>query len=109
MSLGITVGHHSASLKMPNGDHRDRFFYPTLTLMIYFYILRKPLVEFPGRDPSPPLDHSVPCVCPSSMNVVFPVCIIELLGHCKGGKFSIHIWTWFGYFICSRREIGFYI
>ena len=30
----ITVCHHSASLVMPNGDPRDRFFYPTLTLMI---------------------------------------------------------------------------
>ena len=25
--------------------------------------------------------------------------IIELLGHCKGGNFNIHIWAWFGYFI----------
>ena len=33
--------------------------------------------------------------------------IIELLGHCKGGNFNIHIWAWFGYFICSRREIRF--
>ena len=36
-------------------------------------------------------------------------CIIELLGHCKGGNFKIHIWAWFGYFICSRREIRFYL
>ena len=34
--------------------------------------------------------------------------IIELLGHCKGGYFNIHIWAWFGYFICSKREIRFY-
>ena len=34
MSLGITVCHHSASLVLPNGDPRDGFFYPTLTLMI---------------------------------------------------------------------------
>ena len=40
LSLGITVCHHSASLMMPNGDPRDRFFYSTLTLMIYSYILR---------------------------------------------------------------------
>ena len=39
MSLGITVCHHSASLMMPNGDPRDRFFYPTLTLMIDSYNL----------------------------------------------------------------------
>ena len=38
-SLGITVCHHSASLMMPNGDPRDRFFYPTLTLMIDSYSL----------------------------------------------------------------------
>ena len=35
--------------------------------------------------------------------------IIELLGHCKGGNFNIHIWALFGYFICSRREIRFYL
>ena len=29
---------HSASLVMPNGDPRDEFFYPTLTLMIDTYI-----------------------------------------------------------------------
>ena len=34
---------------------------------------------------------------------------IELLGHCKGGNFNIQIWVWFGYFICSRREIRFYL
>ena len=41
-SLRITVCHHSASLVMPNCDPRDRFFYPTLTLMIearFFYKL----------------------------------------------------------------------
>ena len=37
LSLGITVFHHSVSLGMPNGDPRDRFFYPTLTLMIDSY------------------------------------------------------------------------
>ena len=36
-SLGITVCHHSASFKMPNGDPVDGFFYPTLTLMIDSY------------------------------------------------------------------------
>ena len=35
--------------------------------------------------------------------------IIELLGHCKGGNFNIHFWTWFGYFFCSKREIRFYL
>ena len=35
--------------------------------------------------------------------------IIELLGHCKGSNFNIHIWAWLGYFICSRREIKFYL
>ena len=36
-SLVITVWHHSASLVMPNSDPRDRYFYPTLTLMIDSY------------------------------------------------------------------------
>ena len=35
--------------------------------------------------------------------------IIELFGHCKGDNFNIHIWAWFGYFICSRRDIRFYL
>ena len=33
LSLGITVGHHSASLVMPISDTRDRFFYPHHTPM----------------------------------------------------------------------------
>ena len=32
--LAITVCHHSASLVMPICDPRDKFFYPTLTLVI---------------------------------------------------------------------------
>ena len=35
--------------------------------------------------------------------------IIKQLGHCKCGNFTIHIWAWFGYFICPRREIRFYL
>ena len=37
--------------------------------------------------------------------------IIELLGHCKGGKFTcnIYICAWFGYFICRRKKITFYL
>ena len=38
LSLWIPVCHHSACLVMPNGDPWDRFFYPTLTLMIDSYI-----------------------------------------------------------------------
>ena len=38
-SLVITVCHHSASLLMPNGDPRDEFFYPTLTLIVDSYII----------------------------------------------------------------------
>ena len=34
---------------------------------------------------------------------------MELFGFCKGGNFNIHIWAWFGYFICSKREIRFYL
>ena len=33
-SVPLDHCHHSASLVMPNGDPRDGFFYPTLTLMI---------------------------------------------------------------------------
>ena len=36
-------------------------------------------------------------------------CIMELFGFYKGGNFNIHIWAWFGYFICSKREIRFYL
>ena len=35
--------------------------------------------------------------------------IIKLLGLCKGGNLYIHIWAWFGYLICSRREIRLYL
>ena len=38
-SLAIIDCHHSASLVMPIGDSRDRFFYLTLTLMIDSYII----------------------------------------------------------------------
>ena len=38
-SLGITVCIHAASLVITNGDPRDGFFYPTLTLMIDSYII----------------------------------------------------------------------
>ena len=27
-------------------------------------------------------------------------CITWLFSYCKGGNFNIHIWAWFGYFIC---------
>ena len=33
-SLRITVCHHSANFVMPKGESQDRFFYPTLTLMM---------------------------------------------------------------------------
>ena len=35
--LKITVCHHSANLVMRNGEHWNRFFYPTLKLMIDLY------------------------------------------------------------------------
>ena len=41
MSLGITVSHHLASQVMPNSDPRDRYFYPTITLIIDSYSLGK--------------------------------------------------------------------
>ena len=34
---------------------------------------------------------------------------IFILLDCKGGNFNIHIWVWFGYFICLGREIRFYL
>ena len=34
---------------------------------------------------------------------------MQLFGLCKGDNFDIHIWTWFGYFICERKEIRFYL
>ena len=36
-------------------------------------------------------------------------CLIELLDHCKGSKFNIHIWAWFSYLIGSRGEFRFYL
>ena len=39
LSLGITACHHLANLVVPNGEPRDRFFYPTLTLMMDSYCL----------------------------------------------------------------------
>ena len=39
LSLAITIYHHSTSLVMSIGDPLDGFFYPTLTLMMGFYIL----------------------------------------------------------------------
>ena len=43
----ITVCHHSASLVIPNGDPRDGFFYPTLTLMkdSYTFLIISKLYE----------------------------------------------------------------
>ena len=38
-SLRITICHYSASLVMPNGNPRDGYFYPTLSLMIHSYSL----------------------------------------------------------------------
>ena len=37
MPFVITVCHRSASLVMPNCDPRDRFFFPTLTLVMNSY------------------------------------------------------------------------
>ena len=38
-SLAIIVCHHSACLMMPNGDPRDKFFFPTLTFITDSYRL----------------------------------------------------------------------
>ena len=47
-SLAITVWHHSASLVMPDSDHRDGFFYLDLPLtrMIDPYII---IIHHPGK------------------------------------------------------------
>ena len=45
----------------------------------------------------------------ASKNMSGDSCIMELFSFCKGGYFNIHIWAWFGYFICSKRGISFYI
>ena len=54
MSFWITVCHHSASLVMPNGLPRDRFFYHILTLMIHSYIIwrKHPIIS----------RHGAPCI-----------------------------------------------
>ena len=39
LPLTISLCHHSASLVMPIGDPQDRFFYPTLTLMMDSFTL----------------------------------------------------------------------
>ena len=39
-SLRLSVCHHLASLMIPNSDPRDGFTYPTLTLMVDYYIIR---------------------------------------------------------------------
>ena len=61
-SLGITVCHHSASLVMPIRDPRDRFFYPTLTLMIDSYILahRIRILEILPWDRKSHLTYAIP-------------------------------------------------
>ena len=40
--LAITVCHHLASLVMPIDDPRDKFFYPTLTLIILLISQTRP-------------------------------------------------------------------
>ena len=41
--------------------------------------------------------------------VAVVVVVVVVFAYCKGGNFNIHIWAWFGYFICSPREISFYL
>ena len=35
--------------------------------------------------------------------------IIELSALCRGGNFNIHIWAWFGCFVCWAGGNGFYL
>ena len=53
-SLWITNCQHSARLVIPNGDLRDGYFYPILTLMIDSFILPfslEFLIILKGNDP----------------------------------------------------------
>ena len=44
-----------------------------------------------------------------SVVVIKVINIINILGHCKGSNYYIHIWAWFGYFTCSIEDIRFYL
>ena len=35
-----------------------------------------------------------------SCEIIMAAADVEKLYYCKGGNFDIHIWAWFGYFIC---------
>ena len=35
--------------------------------------------------------------------------IIKPSALCKGGNFNIHIWAWFGCFVCWTGDNGFYL
>ena len=37
--------------------------------------------------------------------ILLTIGITWLFAYSKGGNFNIHIWAWFGYFICLGREI----
>ena len=45
MEKSVPRDHRLSSLVMPNDDPREGFFYPTLTLMIDSYILRKTFTD----------------------------------------------------------------
>ena len=55
------------------------------------------------RSGSPDLDPN------RLQRLTLPPCINRLFAYCKGGNFNIHIWAWFGYFICLGKEIRFYL
>ena len=78
----------SPSLSMPNGDNMDGLFYPTPTLMMDSY------------SPTNCLSGDISTNCPT---------YYLFFAFCKGGNFNIHIWVWFGYFICLGREVRFYL
>ena len=66
-SIAITVRHLSAGLVLPNGDPRDGFFLPTLTLMIDSYNINSwpgllnPDLSFFEKQKLTPSDHDTHC------------------------------------------------
>ena len=83
---------------MPNGDPWDGFFLPTLTLIKDFYDLFSPKRMGSLRLWSSNSIFSEEICDHLHIGLLYKE--IELFALCKGGNFNIHIWAWFGYFIC---------
>ena len=76
LTLVITVCHHSASFVIPIDDPHDRFFYPTLTLIMNYYNL---LYKIGFVDL---LCFFLSCVCYAFLCVCLYVPCGHLLGNC---------------------------